>query len=395
MLRRWILMCLATLVLCGSGRAQGPDYYTVNPGPRLTTFVFPPWGTSFDPYPAASVWGGAEYLLWWINDAPVPVQLITSNNNAPATVGQPGTEVLFGLGSPHGTPFGGFSGARLTLGGFLGDGQLGAEVSGFLLEQRSINVSASGLGPGSPMIGVPFFLVTPPPIGEVAFPGSYIVPNVNFPVTATVGLTSQMWGAEANGVWDFLVGGPFRLWALAGLRYLNLTENLTLSASGTPPPNPQGLFQLSFTDNFGTRNNFYGGQVGLRGGWYYGGWAIDVIGKFALGLVSETVNISGVSSFNNIVSPIGLFARPSNIGTTNRTNFTFVPELQCQVGYFITDSIRPFAGYNLFYVNNVVRPGNQIDRNLMTPVGGALPAPQFNQSGLFVQGLSLGVEIRY
>lgn len=392
---RWILVCMATLMVCGSGRAQAPDYYEVNPGPRLTTFAFPPYGTSLDPYPAASTWGGAEYLLWWITDAPVPVPLVTSNNTAPAVIGQPGTQVLFGQGSINGTPFGGFSGARLTFGSFLGDGQLGAEVSGFLLEQRSINLAASGLGPGSAMIGVPFFVVTPPPIGEAAFPGSFIVPNINFPATATVNLNSQMWGAEANGVWDFLVGGPFRLWALAGFRYLSLNENLTLNASGAPTPNPQGIFQLSFNDNFGTRNNFYGGQVGFRGGWYYGGWAIDVIGKFAVGVVSETLNISGTTRVNNVAAPIGLFARPSNIGTTTGNSFTFIPELQAQIGYFITDSIRPFAGYNLFYINNVLRPGNQIDRNLMTPVGGALPAPQFNQSGLLVQGLSLGIEFRY
>ena len=68
-----------------------------------------------------------------------------------------------------------------------------------------------------------------------------------------------------------------------------------------------------------------------------------------------------------------------------------------------------YAGYSALYWNQVVRPGNQMDRGInlsqnQNPsfntaggglVGPALPAPQFNRSDFWAQGGTFGVEFQY
>jgi hypothetical protein len=67
-----------------------------------------------------------------------------------------------------------------------------------------------------------------------------------------------------------------------------------------------------------------------------------------------------------------------------------------------------FAGYEILYWNRVVRPGDQIDHNVNlsqnavldpkgvgTLVGPAQPAPLFNRSDFWAQGINLGLEYRY
>jgi hypothetical protein len=67
-----------------------------------------------------------------------------------------------------------------------------------------------------------------------------------------------------------------------------------------------------------------------------------------------------------------------------------------------------FAGYDLVYWSQVVRPGNQINHNVnltqnavLDPnglgrlVGPAQPAPLFNRSDFWAQGINLGLEVRY
>jgi Putative beta barrel porin-7 (BBP7) len=78
-----------------------------------------------------------------------------------------------------------------------------------------------------------------------------------------------------------------------------------------------------------------------------------------------------------------------------------VPQVQAQLGYRLPLGLRVFAGYDLIFVSNVVRPGNQIDTTLnlsgspgITPGGifsGAVrPAPAFNNSSFWAQGINFG-----
>ena len=88
----------------------------------------------------------------------------------------------------------------------------------------------------------------------------------------------------------------------------------------------------------------------------------------------------------------GLLALSSNIGTFHKNSFSVVPEVDATLSYHINEHWRLFAGYDLLYWTNVVRPGQQIDRTLdetlipnfepsghggaggPEPAGGAIPA---------------------
>jgi hypothetical protein len=136
--------------------------------------------------------------------------------------------------------------------------------------------------------------------------------------------------------------------------------------------------------------------------------SLELAGKLALGTNHERVSINGTTTIsadgltNPGTFPGGIFAQPSNIGTTARNQFAVIPEGQLRIGYQLRPHILATVGYDVLYWNQVVRPGSQIDRsvNPTQTLGGALvgpasPAPQFNRTDFWVQGMSFGLEFRY
>ena len=103
-----------------------------------------------------------------------------------------------------------------------------------------------------------------------------------------------MWGAEANLALSLLSQGNVELVGLVGLRYVDLRETLhidTSSAALNAIPN-NILIQ---SDQFRTRNQFYGGQVGGRLNWQGERFALDLTGKLALGGTHQSIDIQGYS----------------------------------------------------------------------------------------------------
>src|SRR5580765_6491223 len=129
------------------------------------------------------------------------------------------------------------------------------------------------------------------------------------------------------------------------------------------------LWTANIHDHFGTRNQAYAGQIGLKGEWSNGLVFVSAVGKVAMGVNHETVDING-----NFADPLpvlygqfgagpgGLFATQSNSGRQNHNRFIVIPEIGVQAGINVTSRIRVFAGYDAVYLSDVVRPGNQLDR---------------------------------
>lgn len=104
--------------------------------------------------------------------------------------------------------------------------------------------------------------------------------------------------------------------------------------------------------------------------------------------------------------PGGLFANSTNIGTYNNDEFGVIPEVTGKIGYTWRSWLSTFVGYNVIYVNRVVRPGN-IFNPVVDPVlvptspsfgvGTATFVPQnvLNQSDFFLQGVTFGINIKY
>ena len=98
----------------------------------------------------------------------------------------------------------------------------------------------------------------------------------------------------------------------------------------------------------------------------------------------------------------GLLALPTNIGSYHQNAFTFVPQLELKLGYDVTQNFRLTVGYDWIYWSSVARPGHQVDPavNLSQAGGGTLtgvPGPLFAfvTSGLWIQGVSVGGELRF
>jgi hypothetical protein len=360
--------------------------------------------------PQTRSWVNAEYLLWWVKNAPASVPLVTRNND-PTTIGaltDPGTTIFLGAGSNRDIGFGLFSGARLTAGTWLDDEQrFGFEGGGFLLERRSFQFSAASAGGANPIVSIPFNATQPfngNPSGETSLNAG------GAPNTVNISTTSRLWGAEANGLLSFRRSDVLEVSGIVGFRYLDLTENLT-STDTFSDPTANGT--VTIMDGFGTRNQFYGGQMGVRARWSFSKWSFDTTAKVALGDNHQTLNIAGATvvnggafGFANGTTPGGVFAEPSNIGQFHRDVFAVVPEVTFKVTYSVTPRVSTFVGYNFLYLSNSIRPGNEIDRNVnptqnaffVPPgilTGPAAPLPVFHSSNFWAQGINFGVELKF
>jgi hypothetical protein len=358
------------------------------------------------PHPSAPPQAGtfsvsAEALVWWFKNSPAPVPLVTDH-----PVGQPGTRTFLG-GQDLDT--GANPGFRLTA-GYAFTERWGVEGSFFYIPPRSTSKSVSSSGqPGSTHLIVPFFnLRTNDEDGTIvsAFP--------LFRGSAREELSNSLLGADLNGTWALFPAGPWRVDLLGGFRYLRLRETYTLTTSSS-------LIRLvtpdvrDITDEFDTTNNFYGAQLGVRARFDWGRLFTSGTVKVAMGAMVQSADIRGSMVTNDYTNfgptqtfPQGYFALPTNIGNYRRAVFAVVPEVGLNVGYQITSWGSVFVGYTLLYTNNVIRPGNQINRTVnptqsiayterpaASLQGPAEPSFKFKSSDFWAQGLNVGLAFRF
>jgi hypothetical protein len=366
-------------------------------------------------------WARVDYLLWWLKSAPLPVPLVTTGNprvgfdpnmvntvNTAGAIGQPGTQVLFGDHDIHEQAY---SGMSLTLGGWLDEEDwLGAEGSGFILERRTKRFVAASDAAGNPPLYFPIFSESAN--AERGIP--IADPLRGFSGDVIINSTLQLWGAEINGILNLYRNSCLEFSLLTGFRYADLRESLEIynTTSDLIFNNVTGL-----TDWFHTINQFYGGQLGSRLSFQLNRFSLDLTGKVALGATHQVVDTQGdITQFgpNPLVPPGlgtfpgGLFTQSSNLGKRSADQFAVLPSLELKVGYAPTPRARLFAGYDFLYWSQVVRPGNQISHSVnltqnavLDPsglgklVGPAQPAPLFNRSDFWAQGLNVGLEVRY
>ncbi len=361
--------------------------------------------------PDTRFWVRGEYLLWRTKSPPAPIPLVTANNDPTtiAALNEAGTTVLFGDGSGQSTNVGWMSGGRITLGAWNEDGDrtVGWEASGFLLERRNRGFDFGSAGGAARVVAIPVNATQPfngNPAGETSLNSGGVANLVSG------GLNTRLWGAEANGVVNLYSNRRLHLTGLVGFRYIDLLENLSIS-EGVIDPAANGIAVA--VDGFGTRNQFYAGQIGARAELIQGRWTLDTSVKVAFGSMHQVSNIAGSTTVTNgaFGNPTGttaggLFAEPSNIGATSRNVFAVAPEVTFQVGYDLTPRLRSFAGYNFIYMSSVLRPGNQMDRNVNpsqnaflvppgTLTGPAAPVPFFRSADFWAQGFNFGLEFRY
>lgn len=378
-------------------------------------------------------WVSGEYLMWRIKDGPLPVPLVSIGaqplptpplnsitmivsgpGNGGGVLGDPSTAIRYGN---EDLEFGTYSGARVAGGFWFGhDNEYEVSLGAFVLGQRSVQFGLSSAANGEPVIARPFF---DPATGLessllVSSPGAFV---------GSIGIasTSQLLGFEGNlgMVLSREMGITWQV--AAGIRYLNLDEDITIKQRSEELDDGRGFFdgrpiaksaELGIFDSFSATNQFVGGQFGTSAAYRYGPFQFEGRGKIALGANRTRFSTLGISllkraSTSEINPELGGFlALQSNIGEESRNNFSVASELGFDVGYCVSTYCILKLGYTFLYWTDVVRPGTMIDRTINSnqiPVsetyqdagGSARPVQRFDRSDFWAQGLSAGIEFRY
>jgi len=358
-------------------------------------------------------WAQAEYLYWWTSPGPLSQPLVTTGTGPNAGgLADPGTTKLIGGSS---LDIGWQSGIRLTTGLNMPNILYPCEVGGFFLGQQSFHGAVASDQMGNPILVRPFYNIetgNPNAASIIAAPG-LLQGRVD------VGSNSQLWGLEANLV---CLGGHmdnFQWTALAGIRYLSLSESLLIQDSSTLLTDGAALFDnvprvkgdiIGSRDLFQTHNHFAGGQFGMRGDYRLGSLVVEGTFKVALGDTHQVTKVNGFSTLQAadgtvLVQPGGLLALPSNSGSFSRDKFALAPEAGLKVGYAVTPRITCSLGYDFLWWSSVARAGDQIPRiisDTQIPTSPAFmfpgrfqPLPQQNPSDFYLHGLTASVEWRF
>lgn len=415
---------------CVAPAVQGPCDPGVNYG---QTPGLPEFGPGFGPCPMGNcLYGSAEYLLWKIKDAPLPPNQLT----VPYSVsGLTQFQSNFTFAEGVGVEYGGRSGGRFTLGGWVHPDQLlGLEATYFQFERSNNNFG------GTQVVDLPvnFSVMNL----NIATAMTIAMQNFTLPAqlrVSALGSTgpSDFWGTEINARSTRCFIGGMSIDLIGGFRYLNFTENFTLlesirldafnsvNLSGPLPipPNPpiqvpqpvtgqRNLAEIRTFDNITTRNQFYGAQVGLTSEWWLAPrFVVSGWGKVATGAMVETIRIVGNTT---TVGSAGIAPPPGGGGLltpgtgfvdSSRTRYAVIPEFSFSIGYQITSHIRANIGYDFLYVSTIARPGDQIGfsaTNTTIAINGQPTTVQANQptfsytdTDLWAQGLTAGFSIRY
>ena len=361
---------------------------------------------------AGRLWLRTDYLHWWTEGMETPPLVTTSTagtaQNVAAVLGESNTSVLYGGQQINGDSV---NGLRFRGGFWLTPTRAyGIESEFFALENQDDRYV--GFSDGTNIIGRPFF--------DIAN-GRETAQLVSFPAVAAGSVTVE----SDTDLKSFMLAGRAALnppraspvcqynacddridW-LVGYRYVDLdeqlrfTENIDSLLVGAPG-------SIAIGESFRTQNEFNGLQLGVAYQANFNRMWLESLLRVAVGYNTQRVTIAGntalteagiTDQFNG-----GLLAQRTNIGTHERDQFSMIPEIGLTLGYRIRSWLHATAGYTVMYYPSVVRPGDQIDRdvnpNLLAPevvpfTGALRPGFRFIESDYVAHGLSLGAEFRF
>jgi hypothetical protein len=391
------------LLLAGSVFSQSQEIIPVDAVPEAQFVEEIPFVDYSTPAPGR-LWFTADYLLGWMQSRRLPVLVTTSTSSDRGTagiLGQPETSILFGGEHINDEAR---NGTRLGAGYWI-DAQriFGVHASFFILEtQSSIFAAASQ---GSPILARPFTnaLTDDPDAALVAFPG---VLTGSIDVSAT---SRNLFGGNLAVSEQILNRGGFRLDSLLGYRFLRYDERLLIQDARFPL---EAAFvpgtRILTRDDFGTQNEFHGGEIGLRAECCSGPWSLEVVAKVAVGNLNREVSIDGstvvsVPGVTPVVRSGGLLALSSNIGTISNNDWVAIPEVGINAGWEVNSHLRLRLGYTFLSLGEIARAAEQVDTevntNLIPPststAGPQSPARTFFNSNMWVQIINFGLEYRY
>lgn len=349
----------------------------------------------------------SEYVVWLPRDARTPALLSATLNTdpRPGRLDAASGRIVYGgtldMHERHGGLFSAaysFDDEHCTylegLYAFAGDQTIG------------FRTFTPGSTPAFPVLARPFFNVVT---------GQEDASLIGFPelVGGTVDIDYRTYFDTAELNLNRRITGGEEAWleVLGGLRLFRLEESLDIQETVVGQRMAGLLFgrSIGVRDQFETDNTFYGAQIGFRGFKRYKRLELEVGGKIGLGVIDRDLRISGATLITGdplFAQPAGLLALASNSGRHDSVAFGVMPEANVRLGYRFTDHFQLYFGYTFLYLNQVLRPGDQIDRNLNpnliptsatfgAPGGPLRPAPLENGTDFWVNGLRFGMELKF
>jgi hypothetical protein len=304
--------------------------------------------------------------------------------------------VLFG-NDPAGTNL--RNGARFTFSHLFADGITYADVRFWGIEDGSQGFYTDSTR--TPVFGIPFNQTFPAPGGPAFLPLS----NGGTATNGVINIVEKndLIGADAWGRRNWFSDQYGSLDILGGYQFTRLDDSVQINSSFTNNVNPLAPTPTRINDWFRTQNEFHGGSIGFLAKAYRGAFTIETLGKVAAGNMREAVIIQGSQNVGGVINQGGLFAQPSNIGRVQHNHFAYIPEVNVNLVYNVTPSLRLITGYSFIYWSRALLAGNQIDPNINItqipgpPVPGspAQPVATFTRTDFWVQGVSFGGEYRW
>ncbi|MGI9468899.1 MAG: BBP7 family outer membrane beta-barrel protein [Rubripirellula sp.] len=377
---------------CDCGETCDGDCDTSCESPRKSRL-----GRLFDRCPEDS-WMSTEFLLWHTQDRDSPALVATGP--VPGFPILPDAQVAFG-DKLKGEFSGGF---RLDTGKYVTE-NFGVGVRFWILANNNDSFFATATQdptrPGQVIsMSRPFFNTNTGSEDALAIStngGLLLSPGSGTEGKVWADSAVNMWAAEAYTRLRLKCNANCKVDFLSGYSHLNLDDTLRISSDTFVIPNDVFLAH----DEFATRNQFNGGQLGFEISVTEGRLTFRSMTKVHLGNMNQQVSINGEHALAGLGDPIvyqdgGLLAQ-GNQGNYERNKFAFIPEANFKLEYCIRNNMSLSLGYSFLYFDNVALAGSQIDRNINPlPIvsGGpftANPAFKFNDSGMWVQGLDLGL----
>jgi hypothetical protein len=390
--------------LAGSVLSQSQEIVPVDAVPEEGDVIEEVPFVDYSTTQSSRLWFTADYLVGWMQSRRLPVLVTTSTSSDRGTagiLGLPETSILFGGQHINDEAR---SGLRFGAGYWI-DAQriFGVHAGLFILESQSAIFAAASQG--SPILARPFTnaLTGDEDAALVAFPG---VVTGSMDVSAT---SRNLFGGHLAVSEQILERGGFRLDSLLGYRFLRYDERLLIQDTRFPLEAAFTPGTRIFTrDDFGTQNEFHGGEIGLRAEYCGSPWSLEVIAKVAVGNLGREVNIDGstvvsVPGETPSVRSGGLLALSSNIGSIKSNDWVAIPEVGLSAGWEVSSQLRLRLGYTFLSLGEIARAAEQVDTevntNLIPPststAGPPSPARTFFNSNMWVQMINFGLEYRY
>lgn len=322
-------------------------------------------------------YGQLELLLWFSSGRELPP--LVSDGPLPANI-------LFG-GERVGDDL--RAGGRVTLGKwFNAHRSQGILARYFAVESADFGFDAES--EGGVALARPFFNLAADLGGNIIGPDAQAVAGNGDPGTIAIRGGSDVFGIDFLYRGSLLDAGQMHLDFLVGYQMTRIDEELSI-VSDTLVNN---AVALNVTDQYATENHFHGAALGVMSHSRWRRFGVEVLAKLGLGTTKQRVLVSG--SRTNGVG--GLFAQPNNIGTFEKSAFTFVPEIGLNLHYRHCDRLNLSLGYSFMFWNVVSRPEDHLDPNLWVnannPAGAnEFPHPgfQFRDTSFWLQGVNFGI----